>query len=99
MKMNICSQRELLPSHARSLGSSLIGIVDNLVLFFGTKIVPTMFAFFGIHGSFVIYSFVVIFVGVFSYFFMPETEGMSLEEIEDMYEPIPKKMGRRFSCI
>ena len=61
--------------------------------------VPTMFTVFGIHGSFIIYSCVAIFVGVFSYFFMPETDGLSIEEIEAMYEPVPKRMGRRFSCI
>ena len=58
-----------------------------------------MFNFFGIHGSFLFYACVGVFVGLFSYFFMPETDGMSLEQIEEMYEPVPKKMGRRFSII
>ena len=50
-----------------------------------TKMVPTWFELFGIHGTFLMYSMVIILVAILSYFFMPETSGMTLEEIEQMY--------------
>ena len=54
-------------------------------MFVSTKMVPTWFELLGIHGTFFMYSSVIIFVALLSYFFMPETSGMSLEEIEEMY--------------
>ena len=80
---------ELLPTHARSLGCGLLGIMDNLSMFVSTKMVPTWFELLGIHGTFFMYSSVIIFVALLSYFFMPETSGMSLEEIEEMYRGGP----------
>ena len=56
-------------------------------MFVSTKMVPTWFELLGIHGTFFMYSSVIIFVAILSYFFMPETSGMSLEEIEEMYRP------------
>ena len=53
--------------------------------------VPTLFEVMGIHGAFFMYSAVTLFVGVLSFFFMPETSGLSLEEIEDMYRPQSSK--------
>ena len=89
MKLNFYSifKGELLPAHARSLGCGLLGIMDNLSMFVSTKMVPTWFELLGIHGTFFMYSSVIIFVAILSYFFMPETSGMSLEEIEEMYRP------------
>ena len=76
-----------MPSHARSFGSALLGILDSLSLFISCKIVPTLFERMGMHGAFFMYSAVTIFVAILSFFFMPETSGLSLEEIEDMYRP------------
>ena len=74
-----------MPAHARSLGSGLLGIFDNLSMFISTKMVPTWFELLGIHGTFLMYASVVLGVGLLSFFFMPETGEMSLEEIENMY--------------
>ena len=60
--------------------------------------VPTLFDKIGIHGTFLMYSIITTSVGILSFFIMPETSGMSLEEIEAMYRsksqyrPIPWKI-------
>ena len=53
--------------------------------------VPTWTELLGLHGTFFMYASVCFGVAVCSFFFMPETSGMSLEEIEDMYRPKEKK--------
>ena len=52
--------------------------------------VPTWFELMGIHGTFLMYSSIIFGVGLVSFFFMPETSGMTLEEIETLYRPRPK---------
>lgn len=84
-------QGELLPSHARSFGSGLLGFLDNLSLFISCKLVPTWNEYLGIHGTFLMYAAVCCLVALISFFFMPETSGMSLEQIEEMYRPKNKK--------
>ena len=87
-------QGEILPSHARSLGSGFLGVMDNISLFISTKMVPTWFEILGIYGTFWMYSVIAIVVAVLSYLYMPETGGMSLEEIEQMYRPVENKKSR-----
>ena len=60
--------------------------------------VPTLFDLLGIHGAFLLYSSVGVFVGIYSYFHMPETSGLSLEQIEEMYRPVPKRRIRTISA-
>ena len=69
-----------------------------MVLFISTKMVPTLFDLLGIHGAFLLYSSVGVFVGIYSYFHMPETSGLSLEQIEEMYRPVPKRRIRTISA-
>ena len=77
---------ELLPAASRSFGSGLLGILDNLSLFISAKMVPTWQELFGVHGAFFMYASICSLVTLISYFFMPDTSGMSLEEIEEMYK-------------
>ena len=74
-----------MPSHARSFGSGLIGILDNISMFISCKMVPKLNVMMGTHGVFFMYMWIVLGVGLISYFVMPETFGLSLEEIEEMY--------------
>ena len=91
-KIIIPFQGELLPAHARSIGSGLVGFMENVGLFFSCKLVPTWFELLGIHGAYIMYSAICLAVAILSFFFMPETLGRSLEEIEDMYRPKSKKI-------
>ena len=56
--------------------------------------VPTWFDILGIYGTFWMYSAIAIVVALLSYLYMPETVGMSLEEIEQMYRPVENKKSR-----
>ena len=78
-------QGELLPARARSFGAGLLGFVDNLVLFFVTKSVPSLFVLLGVHGTFLLSAGCALAMLLLSVFFMPETMGMTLEEIENMF--------------
>jgi len=78
-------QGELLPSDMRSFGVGLIGIIDNIFLFFSVKSVPFLISSAGVGGMFSLYCLLVLITLIISFFCMPETKGMSLEEIEDFY--------------
>ena len=82
---------ELLPVHAKSLGNGLMGIIEYFSLFLSVKTVPTLVNQLGLHGNFLLSFVVNVITIVVSYFIMPETSGLTLEEIEDLYRPASKK--------
>ena len=84
-------QSEILPLRGRSFGSGLLGLIDNLSLFLCTKLVPTFESSMGMHGMFIMFSCISFFVGIACIFVLPETKGMTLEEIEKLYTPESKK--------
>ena len=77
---------ELLPSDMRSLGCGLLGVLDNISLFIAVKTVPTLISYLGIHGAFLSYSICCLTNLMICCLVMPETKGLSLEEIEDFYK-------------
>ena len=81
-----------MPVHARSLGSSLLGVIDNLSLFVMIKTAPALSDYLGLHGSFYFYSAITALCTIICYFTLPDTTGMSLEQIEDMYRTRNRKM-------
>ena len=82
---------ELLPVHAKSLGQGLMGIIEYFSLFLSVKTVPTLVNYLGMHGNFFLSFVANVITIVVSYFIMPETSGLTLEEIEDLYRPASKK--------
>ena len=78
-------QGEILPAQSRSLGSGLLGLMDNIILFVATKTALTIAEAVGTSGAFYLYAGCALFSGVVAYFRMPETLGLSLEQIESMY--------------
>ena len=74
-----------MPTKARSLGIGILGLLSSLVSFGIVKSVPTMFYALGVHGTFLMCALSTIGLLIFSFFYMPETSGLTLEEIEDMY--------------
>jgi len=79
---------ELLPSNARSIGSSIVVQLSNVSFFISTKSTPYCVEMLGMDGLFWLFSAIAIIFVVFSYFCMPETFGLSLEEIEEHYRKI-----------
>ena len=77
---------ELLPADMRSFGSGLLGILDNISLFVSVKMGPTIIASLGVGGAFMLYSCFCLTNLIISFFTMPETKGLSLEDIEDYYK-------------
>ena len=79
------NQGELMPNDCRSTAGALIGILDNIILFIWAKNLPILYETLGMTGIFSI--FVVAMSGflVFIYFFVPETYGLTLEEIEAIF--------------
>ena len=94
-------QGELLPSYARAFGSGLIGLIDNLSLAFLAKLTPTMFKYLDIHLTFAIFLLCFIIGATITWFTLPETHGLTLEEIEAHYRGTnkPKKPRSRINSI
>ena len=85
---------ELLPSNLRGLGSGLVLFSNQVSWFLMVFTFPLLEATFGLDVLFFIFSGVTIFVVVFAYFFVPETFGLTLENIEEHYRNRnPEKMN------
>ena len=79
---------ELLPSNARSIGSSIATFFSILSLYVLVKVGPTLQATIGLDGLFWLFSGVTCCSIVFCYCFVPETFAKTLESIEDHYRYI-----------
>ena len=76
---------ELLPSNARSVGSCIVVQCSNVSFFFVTKFTPMCVKSLGMDGLFWLFSIIATLSVIFAYFCVPETFGVSLEEIEEHY--------------
>jgi len=91
-------QGEILPSDMRSFGSGLLGIIDNISLFLSVKMVPVLMSSIGVGGMFFTYCCFTLLTVTICFFVMPETKGMSLEEIEDFYASMKKTKPETEKC-
>ena len=76
---------ELFPSYARAIGCGLVGVFDNLSLSLSVKMIPTFLDSIDVGGMFLMYALFTVVALVFAYFVLPETYGLSLEDIEKMW--------------
>ena len=74
-----------MPLHARSFGSGLLTFLDMLSAFISVKLVPDLRILLETYGLFYLYSICCVVLAIICFFVMPETTGLSLEEIEQMY--------------
>ena len=51
------------------------------------KVTPALTEVIGVSGCFAFFGFCVLSSVTFGYFFMPETKGLSLLELENLYKP------------
>lgn len=79
---------ELLPSNARGFGTGVLSALGFLSLFLSTKFTPNIEEFLEFHGMFWLFSAVGFGVAIFSYFCIPETFGLNLEDIEEHYRKV-----------
>ena len=73
---------ELLPAEIRSFGTAFIFFLYNGVLFLQIKTLPLQISTIGISATFVVLSMSMATCLLIVYLFMPETHGLTLEEIE-----------------
>lgn len=76
---------ELLPTTVRGTGSGLIVSFAYILLFLVVKSFPVLLLILKVSGLFYLFSLVSFTTVVFVYFFLPETLGKSLKEIEQYF--------------
>ncbi|XP_070506826.1 facilitated trehalose transporter Tret1-like [Chironomus tepperi] len=85
---------EIYPAKIRGVSSGLSGGTGYIFGFLANKLFLSMITWFTLSGTFIIYS-CVSFVGcAILFFFLPETENRTLQEIEDHFAG-KKKLSRR----
>jgi MFS family permease len=76
---------EILPTKIRGVASGYIYAVNDLMQFVISKIYPWLKHTLGMHGVFLVFGLNALICCIFSYFFLPETQGKTLPEIEEYF--------------
>ena len=76
---------EILPTKIRGVASGYIYAVNDLMQFFLSKIYPWLKDTLGVHGLFFMFGVNALLCCVFTYLFLPETQGQSLPQIEEYF--------------
>lgn len=79
---------ELLPANLRALGTGLISAIGCISLFCSTKFIPNFEASMGPYGMFWLFSVFGYSMAIFAYLCIPETFGLTLEDIEAHYRKV-----------
>jgi len=77
---------ELMPTRIRSTGMGIAMVLNNGVQFLSAMFFPIVIGSRGFHAMFFIWSGCTVIYFITAAFFMPETKGKTLEEIEDYFE-------------
>ncbi|XP_045779160.1 facilitated trehalose transporter Tret1-like [Maniola jurtina] len=77
---------ELFPFRSRASAQGLSAASNYFFCFVGTKTFIDLETKFMLWGSFAVYAGFGFFGAIYLYFFLPETEGKSLQEIEEFYK-------------
>ena len=77
---------EILPAQYRILGSGMVGLLANICCFTSAKMAPSLAHLLGRYGAFYWYASFSLTSGIVAFFYMPETLGLSLEDIEKIYK-------------
>ncbi|KAJ0172281.1 hypothetical protein K1T71_012254 [Dendrolimus kikuchii] len=76
---------EIFPFRSRASAQGITTAWDYIISFIGTKILIDLETNFKLSGTFAVYAIFGYVGTVYLYFFMPETEGVPLHEIEKLY--------------
>lgn len=82
---------EVYPAQIRGVGSGFTTCMTYIFSFFTIKLFPTMIFYMQKHGVFYFYGSMALLGTVFVYFFLPETQGKTLAEIERIYSTKRKR--------
>ncbi|XP_045495344.1 facilitated trehalose transporter Tret1-like [Colias croceus] len=73
---------EINPLEIKTFNIVLMGILAGIVNFLAIKLAPSMFLVIGHHGVFFLNAFIAFMCLAYFWFFLPETKGRTLQEIE-----------------
>jgi hypothetical protein len=84
---------EVFPAKIRGWANGVTTFIATVYSFLAIKLFPQMKDWMGYHNVFTFYSGMVAIGTVFMYFFLPETYGKTLEEIEEFFRSGDKPAG------
>uniref|UniRef100_A0A8D8UXV6 Facilitated trehalose transporter Tret1 n=1 Tax=Cacopsylla melanoneura TaxID=428564 RepID=A0A8D8UXV6_9HEMI len=76
---------EVYPLQVRGVASGITAATSSIVNFVATKTYINLTSWFGLHGTLFIYTSVSLLGFVYIYFYVPETEDRTLQEIMDFF--------------
>ncbi|CAG9792109.1 unnamed protein product [Diatraea saccharalis] len=76
---------ELFATETKGLGSGISVMMTSIAFFVTIKTAPYMFESMGHHGTYLFYGLSTLFGTVFLYFYLPETKGKTLLQIEEYF--------------
>jgi hypothetical protein len=76
---------EMLPNKIRGAACGYIYAVNDVLQFCASKLYPSLKDTLGIHGVFLLFGINSFLCCIFSYLFLPETQGKSLAQIEEYF--------------
>ncbi|XP_075215646.1 trehalose transporter 1-like protein [Lycorma delicatula] len=77
---------EVFPLKGRGISIGVTGALSYVLMFIVIKTYPILSSWFQLHGSLYIYGTIGLFGLVYTYFYLPETEGKTLLEIEEFFK-------------
>lgn len=85
---------EIYPLEHRGLGTVVSGVFYSLSLLVTLKVTPALMGAIDVHGTFFVYMIFMAGALLYLYFFLPETEGKTLQEIEHHFNGVSMKLER-----
>ena len=77
---------ELMPTRIRSVGMGVAMVLNSGVQFLSAFLFPTVVGHYGFSAMFFVWAGFTVIYFITAAFFLPETKGKTLEEIEDYFE-------------
>ncbi|CAH1405651.1 unnamed protein product [Nezara viridula] len=85
---------EVYPTQVRGIIGGLTTCGCHFFIFLVVKSYPLFQSLFTKHGTWILYGCISSFGTIFFYFFLPETKGRTLQEIEDYFSGRRKNLGK-----
>lgn len=76
---------EMFATETKGLGSGISVMMTSISFFATVKTAPAMFEGIGHHGTYLFYGLSTLFGTIFLYFYLPETKGKTLLQIEEYF--------------
>ncbi|XP_013201154.1 facilitated trehalose transporter Tret1 isoform X2 [Amyelois transitella] len=88
---------EVYPTQVRGIIGGMTTCAAHLSVFSVVKTFPLLRSLIDFYGAFALYGSITVFGTVFFYFFLPETKGRTLQEIEDYFCGRTKSLKKQSS--